>query len=91
MKATEQSNTKTRLIEVTMKFYKVFHVEVPEGVTEHDVLNCDLVEEEERSFGGNVTLEHDQTITADNGHKTPKEIESLRRHEKVFSWNEANG
>ncbi|MDE2104375.1 MAG: hypothetical protein KGL39_44465 [Patescibacteria group bacterium] len=89
MNATEQTKSKTRLIEVTMRFWKVFHVEVPEGVTEEDVLESELVQDESRSWGCDVDVEHDETSTKDEGHKTPEEIERLKRHEKVFTWDEA--
>ncbi len=80
---------KTRLIEVTMKFWKVFHIEVPEDVTESDVLESDFVMME-ADHGGccDVELEHDETEAKDEGHKTPAQIESLKRHEKVFTWEE---
>lgn len=87
---TEQTKGKTRLIEVTMKFWKVFHVEVPEGVTEEDVLESELVQDESLHSGCcDVDLEHDETSTSDEGYKTPEEISRLKRHEKVFTWDEA--
>lgn len=87
---TEPIKAKTRLIEVTMKFWKVFHVEVPEGVTKTEVLESELVENESGSFG-DVELEHDETSTRDQGNKTLEEIERIKRHEKVFTWDEAQG
>lgn len=87
---TKTEKGKTRLIEVTMKFWKVFHVEVPEGVTEEGVLESELVQDESRHGGCcDVDLEHDETSTNDQGHKTPEEIARLKRHEKVFTWDEA--
>ena len=88
MKQTEQSNSKTRLIEVTMKFWKVFHVEVPDGVTEADVLESELVDKESGSFG-DVDLEHDETSTRDEGHKSQDEIARIKRHGNVFTWDGA--
>ena len=88
METAQETTGKTRLIEVTMKFWKVFHVEVPEGVTEGDVLESELVDDESGRFG-DVDLEHDETSAKDEGHKTPEEIARLKRHEKVFKWDEA--
>lgn len=85
---TEEAK-KTRLIEVTMKFWKVFHVEVPDGVTESDVLECDLVDSESRS-DWDVDREHDETSTEEH-FKTADELLNLKRHEKVFTWKEAQG
>lgn len=79
-----------RLVEVTMKFWKVFHVEAPEGVTESDVLECEMVEDESGRFG-DIDVEHDETSTKDSGWKTPEEISRLKRHEKVFTWAQAQG
>jgi len=88
MATKNQTNGKTRVIQVTMKFYKVFNIEVPEGVTEEDVLESGIVDDESHSCFGEATLELDETSTDDLGHKTPTEIASIQRHEKVFSWEE---
>lgn len=88
MPAKPKRKSKSRVIEVTMTFTKVFAVEVPEGVSEMDVLDCELVDDETSPFG-DADIEHDETSTTDLGHKTPEEISRMRKHHKVFSWEDA--
>jgi hypothetical protein len=88
---SKKAEPKTRIIEVAMKFYKVFYIEVPEGVTEDDVRECEMVDDETSCPSVDVEFEFDEILTHDEGHKTADEIAALKRHEAVFSWQEALG
>lgn len=79
---------KTKVIEVSMRFYKTFHIAVPEDITEDDVLNSELVLDE-AAENGDISIEHEFT-EATESHKTPEELASLKRLEKVLAWDDCN-